>query len=219
VQGFIVTDDWIGCLPEPIRQAIATQMEVRPIAPGVELVRAGAAADAIFRVRSGFVKQTGLQIDGERTLMTIYGPGACFAETAMVMDAPMNHTTVGLTDAVVECLPAAAFWALYRAHSEIPDALCRKFAHSVRRVITIREQAASSRLAPRMKLLFAELARRLGEPQVDGRRRIAIPFTQFDLAAHMGVTRQSVQRELSSLISEGAVAKQARGWLVDLTKL
>lgn len=218
MQGFIVADDWIARLASPVRQAIEAQMLERPIAPGAELVRSGSMPEAIYRVRSGHVKQTGLQEGGERTLVTIYGPGACFAETAMVMSAPLNHTTVGLTDAVVECLPGAAFWDLYSSHREIPDALCRKFATALRRVIAMREQAATSRLAPRMKLLFAELAR-TGKVLDDGRRQIDVPFTQFDLAAHFGVTRQSVQRELTSFRTDKIVLKQSRGWLVDLAKL
>ncbi len=219
MEGFVVADDWIGNLSPPIREAIAAQMVLRTGPAGMELLRAGDPLLAIYRVSAGFLKQTGLQEDGERTLLTIYGPGACFAETALIVGAPLNHTTVALTAAAVECLPAPAFWNLYRAHSEIPDALCRKFAHALRRAVSVRESSASARLNARIELLFTTLARKAGTAQADGRLRVDIPFTQYDVAAHLGVTRQSVQRELTTFKLDGSVLKQSHGWLIDLSKM
>lgn len=215
----MVADDWIGLLSPPVRRAVSAEMVIRSIPAGATLVRAGSLAEHVFRVRSGFLKQTGLQEGGECTLVTIYGPAACFAETAVVVDAPLNHTTVALTPAVVECLPTPAFWTLYRAHGEIPDALCRKFAHAVRRSVMIRETTASVRLNTRLELLFAGLAQKLGVIQPNGVQRVDIPFTQLDLSAHLGVTRQSIQRELAGLKLDGSVARAPRGWLVDLSRI
>jgi CRP-like cAMP-binding protein len=219
MSGFVVADDWIATLPEPVGRAIMAEVQVRTVRAGAEFLRAGDMPEAIYRVRSGFLKQTGLQENGERTLMTIYAPGACFAETALVVEQPLNHTTIALTNAVVECLPAAAFWKLYRAHGEIPDALCRKFAKSVRRAIATREVTASTRLGGKLALLFSDLAGKIGDERADGRNWISIPFTQFDIAAHFGVTRQSVQRELGRLKIDGLIVKQPGGWLVDLAGL
>lgn len=219
MEGFVVADDWIGALSPPVRRAVAAEMQLRAIPAGGELVRAGSMADHVFRLRNGFLKQTGLQEDGECTLVTIYGPGACFAETAVIVDAPLNHTTVALTSSVVECLPTPVFWRLYRAHGEIPDALCRKFAHAVRRAVTIRETSASVRLNTRLELLFAGLAHNCGAVEPNGLHRINIPFTQIDLAQHLGVTRQSIQRELASLKLAGSVSRQTGGWLVDHSRM
>ncbi|AUW57013.1 hypothetical protein C1T17_01860 [Sphingobium sp. SCG-1] len=219
MSGFVVAEDWISSLPELVCQEAMAQMSVRQIAAGAELARVGNPAEAIYRVKSGYLKQTGLQEDGERTLLTIYAAGACFAETAVIVGQPLNHTTIALTDATVECLPAQAFWRLYRNCPEVSDALCRKFAQSLRRQVAEREQFASARLNAKIASLFADLGTRTGSVEADGRLRISIPFTQFDLAAHFGVTRQSVQRELSSFKSNRSIIKQSCGWVVDLTKL
>ncbi|WP_225883486.1 helix-turn-helix domain-containing protein [Sphingomonas aliaeris] len=63
------------------------------------------------------------------------------------------------------------------------------------------------------------MAEQSGFLQPDGTHLIDIPFTQVDLAGHLGVTRQSVQRELAGLKATGSVSKRARGWLVDLSKV
>lgn len=219
MSGLVVADDWIGGLPARLREQIAARVTVLRVAAGAECARAGAPADTIYRVRSGFLKQTGLQEDGERTLLTIYAAGACFAETAVVAGLPLNHTTIAFTDAVVECLGAADFWHFYNTYREVPDALCRKFAHSIRRQVADRELRAATRLGSRIAILFGDLARTAGIAEPDGRRRVELPLTQGDVAQHLGVTRQSVQREMTTLKSAGAIVRQAAGWLVDTAKL
>ncbi|MBY8829865.1 Crp/Fnr family transcriptional regulator [Hephaestia mangrovi] len=219
MSGIVVADDWIGRLPPPLRQEVDSRVTIRSISAGDEFARAGSAARAVFRVRSGFLKQTGLQENGERTLLTIYAAGACFAETAVVAGLPLNHTTIALTDSVVECLASSDFWDLYDTHRDFPDALCLKFAQSIRRQVADREHRASSRLGARIAVLFADLARTTGVAEPDGRHFVTLPITQSDVAQHLGVTRQSVQREMATFKRDGSIVGRSGGWLINLGRL
>lgn len=209
-------DDWTDTLPQQLRTAMREQMPTREFAPGSVIASAGDVATAMFQVESGFLKLTGLQEDGRQILFTIYGPGACFAETALVAQRPLNHSTVALTAARVRRLPSAAFWNLYNRNPAIADALCRKFAKVVSRQLAARESRVADRLGKRVATMFTGLAEGCGERLPDGSVKIVLPITQTDIAEFFDVTRQSIQREITSLKRAGMLSKVAGTWRVNL---
>lgn len=215
MSGLVVADDWISGLPVAVQARISSRLHPRQLPAGVTLVAAGSPAAAIHRVAAGFIKQTAIGEDGERRLLTLYAAGACFAETAVIAGLPHNHTAVALTDARAESLPTADFWRLYAAHPEIANALCRKFAGAIRRQVADREERVSTRLRGRIARLFDDLAAAAGVAEPDGRLRVDLPITQLDLAAHLGLTRQSIQRELGAFGSDRSIERLPRGWLVN----
>lgn len=213
--GLVVADDWMARLPEPARAAIDAALVPERVAAGRPVAVEGTPADALFRVRAGYVKQTGIGEDGGITLLVVYAPGACFAETALIAGGMLNHTAVALTDVTVERLPADAFWRLYHAHPAIADALCRKFAGAIRRQVVDREERAALRARDRIARLFAHLATSAGAVEPDGRHRVDLALTHGDIAAHLHLTRQAVQREVAAFKQVGSVLRVGRGWLID----
>lgn len=206
------TEDWIKFLPQDVQNEMRDQMQPIAVSAGNPLSSAGEPAIAMFQVESGFLRLTGLQEDGRQVLFTIYGPGACLAETAIVAQRPLNHSVIAMTDARVRRLPAAAFWDLYQRHPSISDALCRKFAKTVSRQLGARESRVSDRLGRRIVTMFAELAATCGERLHDGSVQVALPITQTDIAEFFDVTRQSIQREITVLKRNGLLAKNEGTW-------
>lgn len=218
--GLLSSENWIGHLPETVRAHILGRAVQLKVSSGDDFSIAGETPRGIFQVVEGFLRLTGLQEGGGQTLIAIYGAGNSFAETAVVARRPLNHTTQAMTDVVVRCLARADFWELYAKHPEIPDALCRKFAAAIGRQIASRQLGASVRLGKRVAILFEELAQDAGRPLSDGRIAIKVPVIQQDFADHLGVTRQSIQREISDLKGAGLIGREHRQWFVeDLPRL
>lgn len=214
------TENWIGSLPLDVQSLLQEQMQSLAVAAGETFTKAGEAATAMYQVESGYLRLIGLQEDGRQVLITIYGPGACFAETALVAQRPLNHSTVAMTAAHVRCLPAAAFWRLYQQHRSIPDELCRKFANTVSRQVAAREARAADRLGKRIATMFSGLASDCGKRSLDGSVRVSLPITQTDIAEYFDVTRQSIQREMTAMKHAGLVAKVDGAWQIyDLGRL
>src|SRR5882757_8711167 len=113
VPGIINRENWIGELPQHVRETIEARMTRITVAPGLPVKRAGEAATRIFQVESGFLSLIGLHVDGRQALITIYAAGNCFSETAMIARREHNHTTIALTPAVVRQLDRDDFWELY----------------------------------------------------------------------------------------------------------
>lgn len=212
--GLLTSENWIGSLPEAVRAEITARASVTRLTAGEEFSAAGQTPRGIFQVVEGYLRLTGLQEDGRLNLITVYSAGNSFAETAVVARRPLNHSTQAITATTVRCLAQADFWELYEAHREIPDALCRKFAAAIGRQLASRQLGTSRRLGKRVGMIFEELAHRTGAPLPNGRVAINLPITQQDFADHLGVTRQSIQREIKDLKAAGLIGREHRQWHV-----
>lgn len=218
--GLMSSENWIGALPPEVRTAIEGRMSAFVVPAGAMLKDAGDAPTAVYQVQAGFLRLLGLHRDGQQTLIQIYRAGNSFGETAIVARRPFNHTTVALTEVHGRALLAADFWDLYHRHPEIPEALCRKFATIVSRQFEMRELLATHRLGTLVALFFKNLADYCGEPDGTGEIHLGIPLTQSDMAEHLGVTRQGVQREIGVLKRAALIAKRNSRWsILDIERL
>jgi CRP/FNR family cyclic AMP-dependent transcriptional regulator len=213
--GLLSSENWISNLPQPVRADIIARSTLMRADAGEEFSTAGDMPKGMFQVVDGFLRLTGLQEDGRQTLITVYSAGNSFAETAVVARRPLNHTTQAITPVAVRCLARTDFWELYAKHPEIPDALCRKFAAAIGRQIASRQLGTAVRLGKRVAMIFEELVQGAGRPLQDGRIAIDLPITQQDFADHLGVARQSIQREIRELKAARLIRREQRQWYVE----
>ncbi|HEY0686569.1 MAG TPA: Crp/Fnr family transcriptional regulator [Steroidobacter sp.] len=210
--GFLSSENWISELPARVRSAVETRMITIEVPAGATFRRTGETADGLFQVQKGYLRLLGLHSDGRQILILIYRDGNTFGETAVVAKRPLNHTTVALTDTRVNQVPLADFWDLYRTHPEIPESLCRKFAHNISKSFVRRELRATLRLRGQIAKMFTNIAEFCGEPAGAGWLRCSLPITHTDIAEHLEVTRQAVQREMSAMSDAGVLQKRGGHW-------
>ena len=217
----ISRDDWIVAMPPPVQDAILSRMAVRELGPGETLKEAGDAPYAIFQVEYGLLKLSRLLPDGKLRLVVLYGKGATFGETALVVGRfAYDHTTIALVGSRVRTLASTDFDLLAARHPEINAALCRKFAQVVATLLVRQDETVSLRLRCRLAVMFVSLAEDLGRQQEDGRVSFMLPISHADIAEHVNATRQAVQRELSAMTSIGVMERRGNRWSVlDLHRL
>ena len=204
--------DWIAALPPGVLAAVRAGMRPLRFARGQRLYDAGDTPGGVNQVRQGFVKLLGLDESGRQPLIVVYSPGAVFSETAVVNERSHNHSAVALTDCVVDQLPTETFWKLYREHPEIPEALCRKFAMIISGQVQVRKGRVSSTLRQLVAGVFLDLLR---HSERDGdARAIVVPLTQAEIGDHLGVSRQSVQKEVTELKATKLLDKREGRWVV-----
>lgn len=214
MQRIITHENWIGDLPEPVRDTVLARMIEVTVNPGDVIAEAGRDANRIFQVVDGYVRLTGLHEDGSEALITIYVSGNCYAETAMVSRRPYNYTSIAMVRSRIRILHERDFWDLYYSHAAIPEALCRKFADAISRQLAAREMRATTRLRQQIASMFADFAERCAGSPSDAPIELDFPFTQSDIASIFDVTRQSVQREITFFRDHGLVEKRDGSWVV-----
>jgi CRP-like cAMP-binding protein len=163
----------------------------------------GDPGDSLHVVSSGAIKIVLPSAEGEEAIIATLRPGDFFGELALLDGAPRSATAVALESSETWALPRPVFQKLLDADPGLRDALLAGLAHELRRLTRHVEELHFLDLAGRLAIRLARLAREADA--VSTEVRLDWPFTQSDLAAMIGGTRQSVNRLLAGLVDRGLV--------------
>ncbi|MHA3705220.1 Crp/Fnr family transcriptional regulator [Jatrophihabitans sp. YIM 134969] len=170
----------------------------RRLARGQILFVEGEPADHLFVVRSGRLKVHVTSERGTELVLAVVGPGDTLGDVSVIDRGPRSADVLATAPSELLAVPVAAVDALLRQHPVVLRAVAESLAAGMRRLT---EQAAD--------LVFLDLPRRLVKLLLDRAGdtpgTVAVAASQSELAAMLGVTRQSLNRTLSGL--------GRRGWL------
>lgn len=169
----------------------------------------GAPADAVVVVAEGQLKAHRVSADGREVIMAVYPGVSTTGEVGAFHPAGVRW--LGLTAMTpTRCLvlrraPLIEFLARH------PVAMKRMFEQLS--IAAVQVAASFSGLAfddigRRVSARLLQLIAEHGEPAEDG-IRITLRLSQGELAAHVGATRENVNRALSGLVSAGVVSHRA----------
>jgi len=171
---------------------------------GEVIFHVGDPADALFVVVSGSVKVVLPSDDGaEPAILATIGPGGFFGELSLLDGAPRSATVEALETTVALILRRDAFDRLLDAEPDMRRALLASLATEIRRLTAQVEDLHFLDLPGR---LANHILRAIGSDDggpPPGEAHLPWPYTQAELAGMIGGSRQSVNRLLSELVSDG----------------
>lgn len=162
----------------------------------------GDAGDALHVVVAGAVKIALPSAEGDEAIIATLRPGDFFGELALLDGAPRSATAAALEPSETLSLPRRSFLELIGRSDILRDALLRSLATELRRLTGHVEELHFLDLTGRLAMRLVRLARE-ASPDTSGEIVLDWPYTQSDLAAMIGATRQSVNRLLSELVNGG----------------
>jgi CRP/FNR family cyclic AMP-dependent transcriptional regulator len=183
-------------------RALAAQMRRRRFRRGEVIFHQDDIGDSLQVVISGSVKIVLPSEEGEEAIIASLQPGEFFGDLALLDGAPRSTTAAALEPTETLSLPREQFLQLLADDPRIVQALLRVLAGELRRLTGHVGELHFLDLAGRLAIRLVRLARG-ADPSAAGRVELNWPFTQSDLAAMIGGTRQSVNRVLSELVDEG----------------
>jgi len=140
--------------------------------------------------------------EGEEAIIATLRVGDFFGELALLDGAPRSATVTALEPTETLVLPRDVFHDLLDRDASLREALLAGVAVELRRLTGQVEELHFLDLAGRLSMRLVRLARDV-EPAATGEVRLDWPFTQSDLAAMIGGTRQSVNKLLVDLVHDG----------------
>ena len=158
--------------------------------------------DSLHIVVDGAVKIVLPSQEGDEAIIASLKPGDFFGELALLDGSPRSTTATAMEPTETLALPRDEFLRLLPEDARLVTALLRALAGELRRLTGHVEELHFLDLAGRLSMRLVRLARD-ADPQASGRIELNWPFTQSDLAAMIGGTRQSVNKLLSGLVDEG----------------
>lgn len=164
----------------------------------------GDPGDLLHVLASGSMKVALPSLDGGEAIIASLRAGDFFGELALLDGAPRSATVVALEPSETMVLPRPAFRALLDADPQVRDALLAGLARELRRLTGQVEELHFLDLAGRLASRLTRLAREV-DP-TSNEVTLSWRYTQSDVAAMIGATRQSVNKLLADLVAEGLIS-------------
>ena len=191
-------------------QDVVRHLRRRRFRRGEVIFHEGDPGDSLHVVAGGAVKIVLSSEEGDEAIIATLHPGDFFGELSLLDGSPRSATAVAVEATETLSLPRETFLEELGRNPGLRDCLLRSVAGELRRLTGHVEELhfmdLSGRLASRLVRLAAEAdppPHRSDEGKLEA--TLEWPFTQSDLAAMIGATRQSVNRLLVDLVDRGLV--------------
>jgi CRP-like cAMP-binding protein len=198
-----------GVAPEDLRD-LASHLRPRRFRRGEVIFHQDDPGDSLHVVTSGAVKIVLPSTGGEEAIIATVHAGDFFGELALLDGVARSATATAVEPTETLSLPREPFLEEIGRSASLRDVLLRSLAGELRRLTGHVEELHFLDLAGRLASRLVHLAQE-ADPgparTADGKLEATLdwPFTQSDLAAMIGATRQSVNRLLSDLVDRGLV--------------
>ena len=198
-------------LGEDDRRDLAAIGRSRRYPAGRVLFAEGETSDHVVLITSGRVKVFCTTEDGREPLLGVRGEGELVGELAAVDggEQPRVATVVATEPVTAEEISATAFRDFLATHPAATMELLRMVVARLRSSDRRRVEFGGFETTSRLAHLLAELADDHGV--ADGEEVPVIPYSQAELGAMIGTSRESVARALVRLRAEGLVDTRRRG--------
>ena len=202
-----------GALPPDAIDALAATATVRRLNRGGSLFGPGDAADEIYVVLDGQLKDSLINVDGDEVVHYVFGPGKTFGEPGYFAVERDRVVRVTATEpAVVAALHRRQLTPLFETYPVLKDRVLERLAANARLQSNWFAALATRPLADRLVLRLLEL---VDSNRSSGTGQARTPaISQATLAAMVGVSRENVNRALSSLVARGLILRDGGSYVL-----
>ncbi len=195
-------------MPENALRGLADIAHKRHYAVGEAVFRVGDTPEAAFVICTGRVSAVIRSPAGRGLVLHVAGPGEAPGQLDIIDQAPRSAHAVAHEDAELLVMPARVVRATLLEHPAALMSFAGDLAGIVRRLSEIASDLVFLDLPGRLAKLL------LSRPAPD--HRVELGVTQSELAAQLGVTRQSLNRALGELQRRGLIRVEASGTSIEL---
>ncbi|MDD4888724.1 MAG: Crp/Fnr family transcriptional regulator [Phycisphaerae bacterium] len=195
----------LGSLDAPHLAAIADIATLQSAGKGERLFDQGSECAGMFVVGMGQVKVYKVSPDGKEHLLHMVCAGETFAEAALFggFDYPASAEAVAASELVF--LPKRPMLQLLADHPAVPLKLLAGMSIWLRRMVDLMEDLVLRDAAGR-------IAKHILSLQSDDKATVVqMTLKHQELAAHMGMTRETISRTLAHLESLGLITLMPKG--------
>jgi CRP/FNR family transcriptional regulator len=201
------------CLPCGLSSANLPELDElttvkRRVARGASLYHAGEAFDALYAVRSGAFKTTGVSSNGDEKITGFYLPGEVLGLDAINSERH-HYGATALEDSQVCVIPFARLTELTLRIPQLQQQLFRLLSRDIARdhglMLLLGSMTAEQRLAAFL-LSLSRRYKRLGYAA----DRFVLRMTREEIGSYLGLTLETVSRLLSRFQRDGLIAVNQR---------
>lgn len=194
---------WFGALPLAERRAMLAVAERVSLRSGEMLFRKGDAAGGFYGVLSGALKVSTLGEDGREGILSVVEVGNWIGETALLDGLTRPHDVTASQACELLAIGSQDFARLMHRNA---------FACGMATLVSVRVRALYGLVEDAMlRSTSTRIARRLlalarGDATMAPQARVRLAVSQEALAMMLGMTRQTLSKELKVLVRAGVLS-------------
>lgn len=201
--GALSVNPWFGALPLPERKAMLAVADIVHVRAGEMLYRKGDATGGFYCVVRGAFKVSTLGEDGREGILSVVEAGNWFGEASLVDGQPRPHDATAVLASTVLVIQSQAFTRLMQ-RSAFARAIAVLLCSRVRVLYGLVEDAMLRSTRTRIARRLLTLAR--GDATMANDARASVAVSQEALAMMLGITRQTLSKELKVLVRDGVLS-------------
>jgi CRP/FNR family transcriptional regulator, cyclic AMP receptor protein len=191
-------------LPDEDLKALAARGRVRRFSSGSTIFNEGDAGDALYVVVEGRVRMSRISGAGSEATLALMGPGDCFGDLALFDGRPRSATASAMTTTRTFVVSRDDFTSWVKERPAASLALLETLSLRIRRTNETVTDLVFLDLPHRLAKHLLTLAGSLSDG--DTRKKPRIQITQGELASMLGVSRESVNKQLNQFSRDGWIA-------------
>ena len=204
---------FLAALQPRDREALAAYVTRRHFRKGDTIFQKEDPGQSLFIVESGSVRIYLPSPQGADLTLAVLGPGDFFGDLSLLDGSPRSAGAAASSETTALTLERADFIALVRSRPEAAVAVLAVVARRLRETDEMAADLAFLDVAARLAKKMLELAASHGVQRPNG-VLLNLALTQEELANMIGVTRESVNRNLGEFRRAGLVANEGRRFVI-----
>jgi len=202
-------------------ERLAASLRYRPLKKGETLFRKGDEGNSLYIVRSGSIRIVLPSESGEEVSPAILSEGDFFGEMALLDGMSRSADAVALEASEVFALNRRDFLSFLLNNENAIQSIFSFLSMRLRKTDDLLEDVCFFNISTRLARRLVELAANYGR-QKEGEDiiRIDLRLTQKDLASMVGVTRESINKEMKVLRERNLIStRENMIQILNLTRL
>ena len=194
-------------LPREDRQALASRARLRNYSTGTVIVAEGAPGDSMHVVADGYVRIVVSSGNGDEATVAVVGPGDCFGELSLLDGLPRSASAIASTSVQTFMVTRDTFveWVSERPAAAL--AIMETLSHRLRKADIALADMAFLDLPHRLAKQLLSLAAVHDLETALNNGTLRLQLTQSELASMLGVSRESVNKQINAFSRRGWVTK------------
>ncbi|WP_260396806.1 Crp/Fnr family transcriptional regulator [Variovorax sp. KBW07] len=200
-------------LPQDVQQRLLAVAHRRTLARGESLFHKGSSPDALFGVVSGSLRVSVVASGGREAVIAMLEPGHWFGEVSLLVGRERVYDTCAVDTTEMAVVAAADFHRLVAAHPDVHMAFTRLVCLRLRQALAWIDDVILMPLPVRLAHRLLTLDARAAAPADGGGGNSGgtlLGVSQEDLSFMLGVSRQSVNRQLKLWEEDGTLRVRYR---------
>ncbi|MCD7037580.1 MULTISPECIES: Crp/Fnr family transcriptional regulator [Pseudomonas] len=193
---------WFRHLPSDLQRSLLAAARPRSLTAGQLLFKRGDPPCGVYAVLEGGVRISAVNAQGKEAVLSLVETPYWFGEICLFDGLPRTHDALAMGPCTLLQVPQAAMLGILERHPPYWRDVALLMSHKLRlSLINIEQMSlmpASARLAHRL-LMIAE-----GYGEIEQARRV-LHLPQEDLAAMLGLSRQTINSLLKTLEQQGVI--------------